>query len=347
MTARSQLLEAPRCLMVRAPFEWKRSQSRPHDRHSVLEHPAVAPPRTSIRCSRNLRPFCRLRRDVLRRTLAVSAIRVFALALRFFVAIYLVIWMAGWLSVIAFWVAPLHSSAITTGLICAAILVFVFLTPHGSLKFSLKLNIAVILAAAIRVRSSWGSAPAAMILPAVPADITELSLRIAPLALIAAWMIPAPERPSAKTALLTFTLALAGSLAAIAALDRAIYDSRFYAPSLPPNIAMALIWGGSRQGENTIALVLAVSMLGIARFGMSALKRGSGDHWILFAGLVSATVCGLPRIRIAWTSRPRCYDPRRRSPRVRPSSPSTLSCAPATPKTPGHVCSVSGPPSQL
>jgi hypothetical protein len=212
---------------------------------------------------------------------------LFALAFRFLAAIYLVTLMAGWLSVIAFWIEPRDSSVITTGLICGAILLFLCLTPNTSTSVSSKLNIAMFIAAAIRVRSGWRGASASMMYPPAPPDLVRLSIFVAPLALIAAWM--SPPQTKVKTALLTFALPLAGALAAIAALNGATFSSRLYTPSLYPNLVMALTSGTSRAATNAVLLVLAISMLGVLRFGMSALKRATDNLWLLLGCLISAT----------------------------------------------------------
>jgi hypothetical protein len=212
---------------------------------------------------------------------------LFALAFRFLAAIYLVTWMAGWLSVIAPWIDPRDSSVITTGLIRGAILLFLWLTPNASMSLPLKLNIAIFIAAAIRVRSGWRGAPAAMMYPPAAADLVSLSLLVAPLAVIAAWM--SPPSPRVKTSLLTFALPFACVLAAIAALNGALFSSELYRPSIYPSLAMALTSGTAHAGKNAIFLVFAVSMLGALRFGMSAMKRATGDRWFLLGCLISAT----------------------------------------------------------
>ena len=198
-------------------------------------------------------------------------------------------------------------------MIAGAILLLVYLTGCQSVrvnaalaKFTIRLAVAILIAALIRVRSGWPAIPTGFD-PFSQRSLAEdtwrgfsnLSFYVAPLALLASAFGTrlASRKQVATTALFGIVVPLAGSLAIVTALNVATHASWFYRPSLNPNIAMALVSGVSRTGERAILLIFAITVLGVLRFSVARLKEAAAVRWvpprfawIPFGCLISAIV---------------------------------------------------------
>jgi hypothetical protein len=173
-------------------------------------------------------------------------------------------------------------------------------------KFTIRLAVAILLAALIRVRSGWPAIPTGFdqfsrrsLVEDTWRGFSNLSFYVAPLALLASAYGTrlAGRKPVAMTGLFGIVVPLAGSLAIVTAIDVATHASQFYRPSGPASIAMALISGVSRTRERAILLIFVVTILGALRFGIARLKETAAVRWVSpryawipFGGLISAIV---------------------------------------------------------
>jgi hypothetical protein len=229
---------------------------------------------------------------------------------------YLVIWISRLLALVCRWLQPPYypaQPAIQPRLLAGAILLLVYVTGCQSVsvnaalaKFTIRLALAILIAALIRVRSGWPAIPTGFD-PFSQRSLAEdtwrgfsnLSFYVAPLALLASAFGTrlANRKQVATTALFGIVVPLAGSLTIVTALNVATHASRFYRPSLNPNIVMALVSGVSRTGERAILLIFAITVLGVLRFSVARLKEAAAVRWvpprfawIPFGCLISAIV---------------------------------------------------------
>jgi hypothetical protein len=194
-----------------------------------------------------------------------------------------------------------------TWLIITLVLLFLFITGLQSLQttaklalFTTKLGIAILVAALLRVHQGW---PAAL----KPAPISVvwdlwhglslLSFYVAPLALLAAdgGYRSDGKKQIVRTALMGIALPLAGTLLFVGVINAATLHSRFYTPSLNPNVAMAL-WGrAARSSLPGVMMLATITIFGAVRFGARALAEcvsiasyGTLVRWALLLFLVGA-----------------------------------------------------------
>ena len=237
-----------------------------------------------------------------------------AFGLRLCCILFIVLWIAnpasvpGWL---LRFILRRDPSSSESGLIAAVVLVFLFITGLQSLRtsaklalFTNKLGIAILIAALLRVHQGW---PA--VLKPIPISsersvvldlwhgLSLLSFYVAPLALLAAdfgHRIPG-RKQVVRTALAGIALPLAGTLLFVGVISVATLHSRFYTPSLNPNIAMAL-WGHAAGSSLPGVMMLAtITMFGPVRFGARALVEsvsipgyGNRLRWVLLGFLIGA-----------------------------------------------------------
>jgi hypothetical protein len=231
------------------------------------------------------------------------------------------LFLVGWISslVAEAWMWWLYSilrrdiSPIESGLIAAGVLVFLFVTGLQSLRtsaklavFTNKLGIAILIASLLRVREGWlpalgGSTDFAVFsgIPDLWHGLALLSFYVAPLAFLAADFGHRSQgrKQVAMVALLGLALPLSGTLFVVGLISDATFASRFYQPSLPPSVAMAL-WGqAARSSLPGGMLVAAITTFGAVRFGAMALAEtvsklapGRRPRWALLGCFIGAIV---------------------------------------------------------
>ncbi len=242
-----------------------------------------------------------------------------AFGMRLCCILFIVLWIANLVSVPGWllrFILRRNVSSTDSGLIAAVVLLFLFITGLQSLRstaklalFTNKLGIAILVAAMLRVHQGW---PA--VLKKVPISsersvisdlwhaLSLLSLYVALLALLAAdfgYRIPG-RKQVVRTALAGIALPLFGTLLFVGVISVATLHSRFYTPSLNPNIAMAL-WGhAARSSLPGVMMLATITMFGAVRFGARALAEsvsipayGSRVRWVVLGFLIGA---------IAWAS---------------------------------------------
>lgn len=224
-----------------------------------------------------------------------------ALALRLSGFLFLLIWISKMLSTAWWWVESgwRPVSAIEFGVIAATILLFAAFTGSQSLRisaalarFTIRLAIAILLAALIRVHLGWpavlkGFPVVSQYSPAVDLGrgLSYLCFYAAPLAFLAAdfGSRVRGRKLVAMTALMGIAVPLAGSLLLVGAINVATAASPYYQPSLNPNIGMAL-WGqAARRAVGPRMLIVAVTLFGSLRFGMRALEEKLPGRFSLLA----------------------------------------------------------------
>jgi hypothetical protein len=200
--------------------------------------------------------------------------------------LFIVLWIANLVSVPGWllrFILHRNVSSTESGLIAAVVLVFLFITGLQSLRisaklalFTNKLAIAVLVAALLRVHQGW---PAVLEMVPISSErsvvsdlwhgLSLLSFYVAPLAFLAAdfgYRIPG-RKQVVKTALMGISLPLAGTLLFVGVISVATLHSRFYTPSLNPNIAMAL-WGhGAGSSLPGVMMLATITMFSAVRFG--------------------------------------------------------------------------------
>jgi hypothetical protein len=242
-----------------------------------------------------------------------------AFGLRLCGIVFIVLWIASLIAVqrwLMWFILHREVSSTESGLIAAAILTFLFVTGLQSLRtsaklalFTNKLGVAILIAALLRVRQGWPAIlEAVSVSDEQPAilnlwhGLSLLSFYVAPLALLAANFVHRiPERKQvAMTAFAGIALPLAGTLLFVGIIALATFHSRFYTPSLNPNIAMAL-WGrAARSALPSVMMLATITMFGAVRFGARSLAEavsipayGNRVRWVLLGCLICA---------IAWFS---------------------------------------------
>jgi hypothetical protein len=132
---------------------------------------------------------------------------------------------------------------------------------------------------------------------------SDLCFAIGPLAFLAAALAHRIQtgKQVGWIALFGMALPLGATLFAARVIAVATRSSRFYTPSLPPDVGMALWGGASRRYEPVWLLVVAVTTFGAARFAIreltasaSMLVSGTRQRRVLLLVLIGA---------IAWLSR--------------------------------------------
>jgi hypothetical protein len=239
-----------------------------------------------------------------------------AFALRLCCVLFLVLWIADMIAVPVLWLSPFilrrNVSAAESGIIAAAILIFLFITGLQSLRtsaklalFTNKLGVALLVAALIRVHQGWPAAlkgfPSSASSPASDLwhGLSLLGFYVAPLALLAAnfGCRSAARKQVGMTALMGIAVPLFGTLLFVGVIAIATFHSQCYRPSLNPNVAMAL-WGGDAGSAVAGPMMLAaITMFGAVRFGTRALAYavpirapGSRLGWVLLVPIIGATV---------------------------------------------------------
>jgi hypothetical protein len=237
-----------------------------------------------------------------------------AFGIRLCCILFVALWIANLLSVPGLFLRfILRRNVFSTesGLVAAVVLVFLFITGLQSLRtsaklalFTNKLSIAVLIAALIRVHHGWAAA-----LKLVPIlgersvvldlwhGLSLLSFYVAPLALLAAdfgYRVHG-RKELVKTALIGISLPLAGTLLLVGVISVATLHSRFYTPSLNPNVAMALWSRAARSSLPGVMTVATITTFGAVRFGARALAEsvsirsyGSRVRWVLLGFLIGA-----------------------------------------------------------
>jgi hypothetical protein len=183
--------------------------------------------------------------------------------------------------------------------VSVSLLAFLFLTAARSVTaaaklamFTNKLAIALLVAAAIRVRDGW---------PAIPSGfpdhgqsswtwygIAGLSFFVGPIAFFAAGLANRATSRKAVIAIGAFglTMPVALSLAAVGLIAVATANSVFYRPSLNPTIGMALCSGVARSRLPVAVAIAAVTAFGALRFGIRALDDTAGRR-VLYPILIA------------------------------------------------------------
>jgi hypothetical protein len=239
-----------------------------------------------------------------------------ALGLRLCCVTFLVLWISQMVaSGLLMQFMRREVSPTETGIIYVAVLVFLSITSFQSLsvtaglaRFTNRLGVAILIAALLRVRQGW---PA--ILDGFPLSfgrllvldswhgLSVLAFYTAPLALLAAnfGYRLRERRAVANAALMGLAVPLFGTLLIVGAIEIATWKSRFYQPSLNPNVAMAL-WGqAAGRFLPGLMMVTAITMFGAVRFGLKALMDlvsigapGGTATRILLGGLIGAIGLG-------------------------------------------------------
>jgi len=217
--------------------------------------------------------------------------------------VFLVIWTAGLLDTTSIFLGLTISPrpAIHLGLVSGAVLFLVYFTCRSSAvaRFTIKLAAALMIAAFIRVRDGWYAIPFGVeprgqdsMAEAAWKVFPEICAFIAPLALLGAiFSARLRDKRGVKIAAqVGIAGPVAASLALVTVLSVATYVSRSYLPGSFQRIYVSLASGATRAGNRAVLLLFAVTMLGLLRFGVSALKQIATAHWTLFGCLISAIV---------------------------------------------------------
>ncbi len=147
-------------------------------------------------------------------------------------------------------------------------------------KFSNRLGIAFLLAAAIRLHEAWPQALPLLLSsgPERPGTfdyqrLSRLAFDLAPLGFLGAACAARidTEKNTIRTTLLGFAFPLGAVLLALSSINFATFHSSFYRPSLEPTIAMA-VWGGAATSYlSGFILITIVTTFGAARFAIRAI----------------------------------------------------------------------------
>ena len=216
-----------------------------------------------------LGPAMRVRERGLFPAVADSMGRIPALAVRALSVVFLVWWIAGMLAmasrlIFLFRKPSCLESVPATWTVGAVILLFLFATGVRSQRtlaklamFSIKLGIAVLIAAAVRVRDGWDAVAHGFpevigrsVLWSFPSGGSRLAFYFAPLLFLGAaacWRLRS-RGDVVRVALAGVALPLFGTLVVVSLICVAVGHTELYRPSLNPNIAMAL-WATPRAGR--------------------------------------------------------------------------------------------------
>jgi hypothetical protein len=243
-----------------------------------------------------------------------------AFGLRVCCVLFLVGWLAKLAEVPGMW---WHSagprwelSPTQSNLVAASVLLFLFYTGLRSLqtnaklaRFTVRLAIAFLIAALLRVREGWPHA-----LDGFPAsggcsdhlrmwhNLAWLVSYVGPLAFLAADFAHRSQerRQVLRIGLLGLVAPLWGTMLVVSFIYLATFASPFYQPSLEPNVAMAL-WGHARKSHASGYLMIsAITVFGAVRFGVIILQKlvpmlttGGLLRWFAIVGL-AGTIAWLP-----------------------------------------------------
>jgi hypothetical protein len=243
-----------------------------------------------------------------------------AIGLRLCCVLFLMGWIAELAEVPSVWWYSAgfrwRLSSAQSNLAATGILLFLFYTGLRSLqtnaklaRFTIRLAIAFLVAALLRVREGWPHA-----LGGFPASggcsdhlrlwhgLSWLVSYVGPLAFLAADFGNRNQkrREVVKVGLWGLVVPLWGTLLVVSFIGLATFATPFYQPSLEPNVIMAL-WGQARTSYALGFLMIStITLFGAMRFGIIGLERmlpmlGAGRRWRWFVivGLV-ATIAWLP-----------------------------------------------------
>jgi hypothetical protein len=213
-----------------------------------------------------------------------------ALGLRVGSAIFLVLWLGEQINVMARWLVPLWTRPVASeaaeGVDAVILVLLVFWTGVQNLRiaarlafFTNKLAIALLIAALIRVRAGW---PAALHsfdqqtylaqAPDLWAELAKLSFWAAPLLFLASNFGRGCQ--SRKQITLIGLFGIAGPVAVVLCVlgftERAAHSAGVTTQGIA-NIGSALFGGNSMRYFPEFTALLAIAMLGTARYGIGAL----------------------------------------------------------------------------
>jgi hypothetical protein len=239
------------------------------------------------------------------------------LVLRLCAIVFLTWWIAELMAVPTLWalerVPGRELSPWEMGLIAAAVLAFLFLTSSQGIRtdatlalFTVKLCLALLIAALIRVRHGWSAVaaglPSSGQSPAVEElwySLSRIAFYLAPLSLLAAdFAFHQRRKQVAVTGVMGIALPLFGALLISVVIGVAIHASGLYVPSLNPTIAMALFSRVADSAMKGRMLVFAITTFGAIRFGIKALLDSASIvspkklRWLL-AGCSTAAIVWL------------------------------------------------------
>ena len=227
---------------------------------------------------------------------------------------FLSIWIARLVSIPTLWAIAdgtgRHGS-FKAGIVGAALVAFLFLTGLQSTRtstrlagFTAKLNMAILLAALIRVHDGWPAVPAGFAIAGqyprlllLTDGLSRLALYAAPLGLfVAEYASRIPKRRQPAAAILSgAALPLFAALSLSSIVGLATARSHFYQPSLNPGVGMAL-WAHAAGSAVPPRMVIAgITNFGAARFGLRALgayvpaltrSRGGWFAHVFFAPII-------------------------------------------------------------
>jgi len=239
-----------------------------------------------------LGPAMRVRERGLFPAVADSMGRIPALAVRALSVVFLVWWIAGMLAmasrlIFLFRKPSCLESVPATWTVGAVILLFLFATGVRSQRtlaklamFSIKLGIAVLIAAVVRVRDGWDAVAHGFpevigrsVLWSFPSGGSRLAFYFAPLLFLGAaacWRLRS-RGDVVRVALAGVALPLFGTLVVVSLICVAVGHTELYRPSLNPNIAMALWGDAARRTVSWRMLIALITMFGAMRFGIRAL----------------------------------------------------------------------------
>jgi hypothetical protein len=209
---------------------------------------------------------------------------------RFCCVLFLFLWIAR-LLVPTLWALSMSSGegSFKTGIIAAALLLFLFFTGLQSVRtsaklamFTDKLGIAILIAALIRVRDGWASVPGGFgIAGSYPyalqftSGLSNIASYAAPFGLFAAeYAFRISSRKQVSLTILsgvTVPMFLALFLSSIVGMATAL--SHLYQPSLNPTVAMALWPHTAGTVSPSRILVAGITTFGALRFGIRALAE--------------------------------------------------------------------------
>ncbi len=227
------------------------------------------------------------------------------LVLRGCAAVFLLFWIGHLTSTLQFWGSrffPEPVGVLAEGAISAAFLLLLLATGVQGLRtqarlasFTIRLALAVLIAAFLRVPDGWYAIPDGFSLAGDRSacretwqGFSQLAWYAAPLGVFAAdfgYRI-ARRRDVAALGLVGVALPLFGSLLIPAAIGVAVGHSDMYQPSLMPDVAMALWAHAAHEGLPPRFLIAAVTVFGALRFGIGALGRSASIRNPLLLGLL-------------------------------------------------------------
>jgi hypothetical protein len=208
---------------------------------------------------------------------------------------FLMVWISTMVWIPSSWWLPSilrrPVSPVESRVAAVAMLTFVLITSFQSLRarakaasFSSKLGVAILLAAAIRVRAGWPAAfhdtpDGASSLPLVDVwhGLSMLGFYIGPVVFLSAGLVHrVQQRKQLFLAVgLGILLPLCGTLLVLTVIRVATYPAGYGQPGLPPNVTMAL-WNNAAAGALPARMTLAaITLFGALRFCVSAVSESA------------------------------------------------------------------------